>query len=65
MDCSPPGYSVHGLFQAGILEWLAIFFSGDSPNPGTTALQAEPKLIMKPCDTKAITLAYRALLSLH
>ena len=21
MDCSPPGSSVHGLFQAGILEW--------------------------------------------
>ena len=38
MDCSSPDYSVHGIFQAGILEWLAIFFSGDSRNPGTTAL---------------------------
>ena len=27
MDCSPPGSSVHGLFQAGILEWVAISFS--------------------------------------
>ena len=26
MDCSPPGSSVHGLFQARILEWVAIFF---------------------------------------
>ena len=24
MDCSPPGFSVHGIFQAGILEWVAI-----------------------------------------
>ena len=30
--CSPPGYSVHGIFQAGILEWVAILFStGRSP----------------------------------
>ena len=27
MDCSPPGSSVHGILQAGILEWVAI--SGD------------------------------------
>ena len=24
MDCSPPGSSVHGIFQARILEWLVI-----------------------------------------
>ena len=22
-DCSPPGSSVHGILQAGILEWIA------------------------------------------
>ena len=27
MDCSPPGSSVHGIFQARILEWGAIAFS--------------------------------------
>ena len=27
MDCSLPGSSVHGIFQARILEWVAIFFS--------------------------------------
>ena len=27
MDCSLPGSSVHGLFQARILEWVAISFS--------------------------------------
>ena len=28
MDCSPPGSSVCGIFQARILEWIAIPFSG-------------------------------------
>ena len=27
MDCSPPGFSVHGILQARILEWVAIPFS--------------------------------------
>ena len=27
MDCSLPGPSVHGIFQAGVLEWGAIAFS--------------------------------------
>ena len=26
-DCSLPGSSVHGIFQAGVLEWVAIAFS--------------------------------------
>ena len=34
MDCSPPGSSVHGILQAGILEWVAIPPPGDLPNPG-------------------------------
>jgi hypothetical protein len=28
MDCSPPGSSIHGIFQARVLEWGAIAFSG-------------------------------------
>ena len=28
MDCSLPGFSVHGIFQAKVLEWGAIAFSG-------------------------------------
>ena len=28
MDCGPPGSSVHGIFQARVLEWGAIAFSG-------------------------------------
>ena len=34
MDGSPPGSSVHGIFQARILEWVSISFSRDLPYPG-------------------------------
>ena len=34
MDCILPGSSVHGIFQARILEWVPISFSRDLPNPG-------------------------------
>ena len=33
MDCSLPGFSVHGILQARILEWVAISFSRGSPQP--------------------------------
>ena len=33
MDCNPPGCSVHGIFQASILEWVAIFLSRGSSWP--------------------------------
>ena len=33
MDCSPPGFSIHGILQARILEWVAISFSRGSPQP--------------------------------
>ena len=36
MDCSPPGSSVHEIFQARILEWVAISFSrGIFPTQGS------------------------------
>ena len=45
MDCSWPGSPVHGVLQARMLEWVAIPFSGDLPNPGvepgSPALQAD------------------------
>ena len=44
MDCSLPGSSSHGIFQARILEWVATS-PGDLPNPGikpgSPALQAD------------------------
>ena len=33
VDCSLPGSSVHGIFQARILEWIAISFSRGSSQP--------------------------------
>ena len=36
MDCSLPGFSVHGILQAVVLEWIAISFS-------TIALLGVPK----------------------
>ena len=34
MDHSLLGFSVHGISQAGLLEWVAISFPGDLPEPG-------------------------------
>ena len=43
MDCSPPGSSVHGIFQARVLGWGAIAFSDASqhanPNEGSSRVQ--------------------------
>ena len=33
IDCSPPGSSVHGIFQARILEWVAMPSSRGSSQP--------------------------------
>ena len=33
IDCSLPGSSVHGIFQAIVLEWVAISFSRGSAQP--------------------------------
>ena len=33
MDCSLPGSSVHGIFQAIVLEWIAISFSSGTSQP--------------------------------
>ena len=34
LDCSLPGSSIHGIFQARILEWAIISSSRGFPNPG-------------------------------
>ena len=33
MDCRPPDSSVHGIFQARMLEWVAISFCRESSRP--------------------------------
>ena len=35
MDCSPPGSSVHGIFQARVLEWGAALVMSNSLQPYT------------------------------
>ena len=43
--CNPMDYTVHGILQARILEWVAVPSPGDLPNPGieprSPALQAD------------------------
>ena len=41
MDYSPPGSPVHGIFQARILEWVAISSSGGFPDPGIKPVSPE------------------------
>ena len=63
MDCSPPGFSVHGILPAKVLDWVAIPFSRGSPQPrdrpGSLALQADslpPELPGKQLNTNATVL---------
>ena len=59
MACSPPGSSVRGILQARILEWVAIPFSRDLPDPGNelgpTVLQADSLLSKPPGEPKQLT----------
>ena len=52
MDCSLSDSSIHGIFQAGVLEWGAIAFSRGSSQPrnepGSPSLQADALLSEPP-----------------
>ena len=52
IDCSLSGSSVHGIFQARVLEWIAIPFPGHLPDPGiepgSPTLQADALLSEPP-----------------
>ena len=59
MDCSLPDFSVHGILQARILQWVAIsFYRGLSDSgfkPGLPALQADSLLSEPPgCKKKIV-----------
>ena len=50
MDCSLPGASVHGIFQARVLEWGAIAFSGycfTSSYPFAPVFRMERELVLQ------------------
>ena len=40
VDCSPPGSSIHGIFQARVLEWVAV-----AMKPTQTAQAAQPQRV--------------------
>jgi len=52
MDCSPTGSSIHGIFQARILEWVTIALSRGSSRP---SMKVKVKVLVAqlcpiPCD---------------
>ena len=52
MDWTPPGFSVYGIFQARILEWVAISFSRGSSRPrGRTCISCIDRWILYHCTT--------------
>ena len=52
LDCSPPGSSVHGISQAIILEYIAIFSSRGSPWPKKwTCISCISRQILYHCAT--------------
>ena len=49
MDCSPPGSSVHGVFQARVLGWGAIAFSSLLLLAGTKSFNRKGELSLPVC----------------
>ena len=45
MDCSLPGYSIHGIFQARVLKWAAIAFS----------ISSDRYIYFRSCNKKALS----------
>ena len=62
MNCSLPSFPVHGTFQAGILEWVAISFSRGSfrlrPKAGSPSLQADSLMTEPLGKTKSTYIQY-------
>ena len=46
MDCSPPGSSVHGIFQARVLEWGAIAFSNSLYDVPVISQRSKNRLLL-------------------
>ena len=55
MDCSPPVSSLHGISQAKILEWIAISFSRDLPDPGIEPMTLASTALAGPVFTIGVT----------
>ena len=46
VDCSPPGSSIHGIFQARVLEWGAIAFSATTAQPESNPSSLKSSLFL-------------------
>ena len=56
MDCGPPGFYVHAISQAEILEWVAVFFSRGSSQPrDQTHVSCFGRQILYPCGGGLVT----------
>jgi len=55
MDCSPLGFSVHGILQARILEWVAVSFSKETINKEKRHLSEREKIIANESTDKGLT----------
>ena len=62
MDCSLPGFSIHGISQARVLEWVAISFSSRSFPPRD---QTHISFISCTADTFFITEPHREIPYMH
>ena len=51
MDCSPPGPSVHGIFQARILVWVAISSSQPRDQTHISCISCKGRQILYHCTT--------------
>ena len=49
--CNPMDYTVHGIFQSRILEWVAFPSPGDLPNPGTESKSSGLQVDSLPAET--------------
>ena len=56
VDCSPPGSSIHGIFQARVLEWGAIAFSVYG---GGTHKTVRDSMLGAPESLKMVTVAMK------
>ena len=63
MDCSPPGSSVHGIFQARVLEWGVIAFS--AIYPGLKELKQKAKMTEKFNLDSLIMMVQKIILNLY
>ena len=59
MDCSLPGSSVHGIFQARILEWIAITFSRGHLRPLNSLVAQRLKRLPARQETQVQSLGWK------